>query len=386
MRSIDGYIVRTTLGAFVLVLASLTGLIWITQALRGIDLMTSQGQTILVFIGFTSLVIPSLVLIIAPIALVIAVAYVLNKLATDSEIIVMNAAGLRPWLLFRPFLIVTVLVSLLILGIGFYLAPEGLRRLKRWDAEITADVVTNVLQTGRFMELDFGLTIFVRERQPGGRLAGVFIDDRRNPKERDSIVADHGVVVKSASGSFLILEDGTLQRFESGKRDPALIVFERDAFDMSKFATPSRVILYSVRERYFWQLFAPDPADPVFVASPTAFRAEFHDRVLAPLYPFAFVALTFAFLGAPRTTRQSRAFSITAAIAAVGGIRIAGFACSVLTLRTPIAIYVQYLMLGAVLTFSGYIITRVIILEPPAALSEAISRWIERLTQRLAPA
>jgi len=38
------------------VLVSLTGVIWITQALRGIDLMTSQGQTIITFLGVTSLV------------------------------------------------------------------------------------------------------------------------------------------------------------------------------------------------------------------------------------------------------------------------------------------------------------------------------------------
>src|ERR1700744_3417846 len=60
MGSIDKYIFRTTLGSFAVVLVSLTGVIWITQALRGIDLMTSQGQTILTFLGFTSLVIPSL--------------------------------------------------------------------------------------------------------------------------------------------------------------------------------------------------------------------------------------------------------------------------------------------------------------------------------------
>ena len=35
-----------TFAAFVLVLVTLTGVIWITQALRGIDVMTSQGQTI----------------------------------------------------------------------------------------------------------------------------------------------------------------------------------------------------------------------------------------------------------------------------------------------------------------------------------------------------
>src|SRR6202790_4171036 len=89
MGSIDKYIFRTTLVAFALVLVSLTGVIWITQALRGIDLMTSQGQTILTFLGVTSLVIPALVLIISPIALMIAIAHTLNKLATDSEIIVM---------------------------------------------------------------------------------------------------------------------------------------------------------------------------------------------------------------------------------------------------------------------------------------------------------
>ena len=37
----------------------------------------------------------------------------------------------------------------------------------------------------------------------------------------------------------------------------------------------------------------------------------------APLYPFAFVLIAFAFLGAPRTTRQSAAWSMTAVILAV---------------------------------------------------------------------
>src|ERR1700709_603645 len=69
MGSIDKFIFRTTLASFALVLVSLTGVIWITQALRGIDLMTSQGQTIITFLGVTSLIIPSLVLIISPIAL-----------------------------------------------------------------------------------------------------------------------------------------------------------------------------------------------------------------------------------------------------------------------------------------------------------------------------
>ena len=380
MGSIDKYIFRTTLASFALVLVSLTGVIWITQALRGIDLMTSQGQTILTFLGITSLVIPALVLIIAPIALMIAISHTLNKLATDSEIIVMNAAGLSPYRLFRPFIYATCVVALMVAFIAAYLAPDGMRRIKQWDADITADVLTNILQPGRFAQLDTNLTIRIRERKPGGLLAGVFIDDRRDPKERVSIVADHGTVVKNASGSFLILEDGNLQRFEVGKRDPALVAFGRYAFDMSKF-NQSHDVALGIRERYLWELMSPEENDPIYLQIPGQFRAELHDRFMAPIYPFAFAALTFAFLGTPRTTRQSRNFSIGGSIIAVFGLRMAGFACSVMAVKSPIAPLIQYLMLLAAIGAGIWIIIAGWVIEPPALLLEVINKTNARLLQ-----
>ena len=383
MGSIDRYIFRTTLASFAVVLVSLTGVIWITQALRGIDLMTSQGQTILTFLGVTSLVIPALVLIISPIALMIAVSHTLNKLATDSEIIVMNAAGFSPLRLFRPFLASTLVVALLVAFIASYLAPDGMRRLKQWDAEITADVLANILQPGRFAQLDPNLTIRIRERQPGGLLVGIFIDDRRDPKERISIVADHGTIVKNEGGSFLILEDGNLERFESGKRDPALVAFGRYGFDMSKFSNQGHDVALGIRERYVWELLSPSATDPFFQQWPGQFRSELHDRFMAPIYPFAFAALTFAFLGAPRTTRQSRNFSIGGAILTVFGLRMAGFACSVMTVNYPLAALLQYLMLAAAIGVSFWIVIGGIVIEPPAALMEAINKSNARLLRLL---
>jgi lipopolysaccharide export system permease protein len=381
MGSIDRYIFRTTLSSFALVLVSLTGVIWITQALRGIDLMTSQGQTVATFLGLTSLVIPALVLIIAPIALMIAISHTLNKLATDSEIIVMNAAGFSPFRLFRPFVHATIVVALLVALIAAYLAPDGMRRIKHWDAEITADVLTNILQPGRFAQLDQNLTIRIRERQPGGVLLGIFIDDRRDPKERVSILADHGTVVKSGDGSFLVLEDGNLQHFEAGQRDPALVAFGRYAFDMSKFSQGHDTSL-GIRERYIWELLWPDENEPMYKPLAGQFRAELHDRFLAPIYPFAFAALTFAFLGAPRTTRQSRNFSIGGSILAVFGLRMAGFACSVMTVKSPLAAAVQYLLLAGAIGLGLWIIVGSIVIEPPAAMFEAVNTFNARL-QRL---
>jgi len=383
MGSIDRYILRTTLMSFALVLISLTGVIWITQALRGIDLMTSQGQTILTFLGFTGLVIPALALIIAPIALMIAMSHTLNKLATDSEIIVMNAAGFAPLQMLRPFFYATLIVAVMVAFIAAYLAPDGMRRLKRWDAEITADVLTNVLQPGRFAQLDQNLTIRIRERQPGGRLVGIFVDDRRDPKERITIIADHGTVLNNERGSFLVLKDGNLERFEAGKHDPALVAFESYAFDMSKFANQGRDVTLGIHELYLWELVSPSPTDPVFQQMAGQFRAEMHDRFIAPLYPFAFAALTFAFLGAPRTTRQSRNFSIAGAILSVLALRMAGYACSVTAVKSTVAPIIQYLLLALAVGASLFVIVRSVVLEPPASLTEAINRSNARILKLL---
>jgi lipopolysaccharide export system permease protein len=379
MGSIDKYIFRTTLASFAVVLISLTGVIWITQALRGIDLMTSQGQTILTFLGVTGLVIPALVLIIAPIALMIAISHTLNKLATDSEIIVMNAAGLSPIRLFVPFLYATMIVALLVAFIAAYLAPDGMRRIKQWDAEITADVLANILQPGRFSPRDQNLTIRIRERQPGGVLAGIFVDDRRDPKERVSIIADQGTVLNNERGSFLVLQDGHLERFEAGKQDPALVSFDRYAFDMSKFSNRSADVVYGIRERYLWELISPSPDDAMYKQLPGQFRADLHDRLMAPLYPFAFAALTFAFLGTPRTTRQSRNFSMANAILAVFGLRMIGFACSVMAVKSPLAVLVQYLLLALAIGASVWVILVGAVIEPPTRLVDAISRSNARL-------
>ena len=215
------------------------------------------------------------------------------------------------------------MVSLLVAFIASYLAPDGMRRIKQWDAEITADVLTNILQPGRFAQLDQNLTIRIRERQPGGLLVGIFVDDRRDPKERVSIIADHGTVLKNENGSYLVLEDGNLERFETGKRDPALVAFGRYAFDMSKFSEQAATSRSAFASATSGNCCRRRPTIRSTSSLPGQFRAELHDRFMAPIYPFAFAALTFAFLGAPRTTRQSRNFSIGGSILAVFGLRMA---------------------------------------------------------------
>jgi lipopolysaccharide export system permease protein len=386
MGSIGWYIFRTTLGAFLLIVISLTAVIWLATALRDLDLMTSQGQTLLVFIGITSLVIPQLVLVIAPIALMIAAAHVLNKLANDSELIVMNAAGMSPWRMFRAFAAVAGVVSVLVLVLAAYLSPKCLRDLRRLAAQIRADFVANIVQPGRFISLERGLTFHIRERQPDGLLLGVFVDDRRDPKEQSTILAEQGKIVQNDQGTFLFLQTGNVQRHVADERDPNIVLFDRYAFDLSRLAGGAQIstLAYSVRERFLWDLIWPDPRDPELRKEPGQFRAELHDRFVAPLYPLAFMIVAFAYLGAPRTTRQSRTWSLASAVGGVATLRIIGFASIVFGIKHPGALMFQYLAVFAASVFGLFAISQSIVIEPPAFMVRAVASVTERLTRRFA--
>jgi len=288
---------------------------------------------------------------------------------------------MRPWHLLKPFIAVTIITSMILTVIGAYVAPESLRMLRRWITEVRADLVSSIVQPGRFTAIESGLAFYIRERRPNGLLVGLLMDDRRDPAQRVTIIAERGEMIKNENGNFLLLGNGSIQRLEAKQRDPNIVVFDRYAFDLSQYSNTNQVIRYSVRERYLWQLFDPDPNDPLFKEQPGQFRAELHERLLAPVYPIAFVLIAFAFLGAPRTTRQSAAWSLTGVILAVAGLRLIGFASTVFTVKFPIAAAVQYLAVAGVMALSLFAISRGLIIEPPAFLTkaaDAASQWLAR--------
>jgi lipopolysaccharide export system permease protein len=385
MGSIGRYIFRTTLGAFLVVLISVTTLIWITQAFRDIDLITHEGQSVLTFVGLTGLIIPLLVVIIAPIAFMVAMAHVLNKLANDSELIVMNAAGMPPWHLLRPFLAVAVVVSILVAAIAFYVSPRCLRQLSQSLNDIRADLVTRIVQPGRFMVLSgsgSGLTLHIRERLPSGQLLGILIDDQRQPTERVTFLAERGDIL-THDRTYLLLADGSVQRQKAGERDPNIVQFDRYAFDLSQLSSLAKHDQrYSARELYLWELYNQKPDDASISDRPEQVRAELHDRLIAPFYPVVIAVLAFAYLGAPRTTRQGRTLSLLSAIGAVALLRGSGFVGLLAGPRLPMALLVPYIAAMGALLFGYWGISRGVILEPPAFIVDTITRLTERMAER----
>ena len=385
MRQIERYIFRIALGASLACLVGLTGTIWVTQALRELDLVTAKGQTLLVFLFVTALSLPTLVVVIAPVALFIGAIYALNKLNGDSELIVMSAAGIPPRALLRPFLTLASMVSALVFFLVVVVMPASFQELRDVITRVRGDFIANVVKEGQFTQLDNGITFHFRERGQGGTLNGLFIQDRREAGKTKVYLADRGNAVDIDGQSYLILESGSVHQQQKDSRDSSILTFERYTIDLAAFAPPDSDTIYKPRERSTTQLLFPDRSEGYFQLQKGRFRAELHDRLSACLYPLALVFIAFAALGDPRTTRQGRGLAIGGAIVAVVALRIAGFAAVSAAARSPGAVAAIY---GAPLLTIG--LSSLLIFRGPQvrAFNAAVSRTLRGLMRapRLAPA
>jgi lipopolysaccharide export system permease protein len=293
----------------------------------------------------------------------------------------MNAAGVSPWRLLRPFLAAAAVVSLLVAVIAAYASPRSLRELRDWSAQVRADILTNIVQPGRFTTIGGNLTFHIADRQPNGLLVGIFVDDRRDPNVHSTYLAERGEIVKNDKASFLVLEGGSIQRMEADQRDPRIVTFDRYPFDLSQFAGNAQNVVYTVREQYVWDLLWPRPDDTLYTSQPDEFRSELHDRLTTPLDPFAFVIIAFAFLGPPQTTRQSRTLALLGMIGAVALLRLAGFVSVIVGVRVPAFLAIQYVGLFGSIAAGLWQIGRGRAVEPAAAVAKFATAIGERFAR-----
>lgn len=336
------YIFRQALNAFLLIVLSLTGILWIATALRQLATLTSQGQEGWTFFKMTLLALPSLMAMIAPIALLIASLHTLNRLNTDSELIVMTASGATIWRFARPLALLALLVAGAILLANLFVLPWSVRTLESYISKIRADLMSQVLQPGEFSSPESGLTFHIRDRAPDGRLLGLFMHDGRDRKQALSYLAEEGTIVRQGSQAFLVMHTGHILKHGPSDEGTTIIQFDRYAVDMAQIGAKSDRPELKPRARYLGELLHPDPKDSLFKAQPGTFRSELHERFASPLYPLMFVAIVIAALGQARTNRQNRTQSLVLAFSSAAALRLLGLAAMNLVTITPKAVPLVY--------------------------------------------
>ena len=379
MNLFSRYVFRQAASALSLILASLGGIVWIALALKQLDVVTSEGNDALMLIKITSLALPNLLAVVAPFALLIATMHTLNRLGGDSELIVLTASGSPVWALARPLLLLALIVSLAVGFVNHVVQPWSLQKLKSYVVQMRADLLTKVIQPGRFSSPEADLAFHIRARDVNGDLRGLLVSDRRKKEEDRVYLAERAVIVKQGEIAYLMLHDGHILRRQKDNDAPQIIVFDQYTVNLDDFDRQSRgTIDFKPRERYFHQLVNPEKTSGYYKRFKGQFRSELHERFANPLYPFAFVLIALAAVGQAQSTRENRTERLIMGFLVAVGVRLTGFAANTLVVKSGAMTFLLYLLPV------GAMIAAVIVLQRGARPHKSFS-LSDTLADRFAP-
>ena len=343
MNSLGYYVFRQITGPLIFFTCALTALVWLTQSLRLLDVVIQQGQSAGTFIELSVLVMPSLLGIILPVSFFCAAIYSLNRLHTDSELVVMWSAGMGRWGIAKPVIALGLLVALIVLAVNLYFMPAGMRAMKDRVFEIRADLVAFLLREGQFTNPIKGLTVYVREMNSSGEIRGLLVYDDRKPEEPITYLAERGAVAQTEDGPRLLMVNGNVQRSSTDNDNQiAFLRFDRYVLDLSQFTQEAGVHTRETSERYLSELFYPDPNHPWDSAYWDRLIAEGHNRLSSPLYAIAFAMIALAALIGGDFSRRGYASRIGLAVLFAVGIRMGGIGIQSAAVKVPIVNIGQY--------------------------------------------
>ena len=293
MKKLNSYIAKQIIIGFLLVSFSLMSIIWLSQSLRFLDLIASEGVSIGIFIQMTFLLMPRIFTILAPISLFASVLFVYNRMLSDQELVVMKSAGISPWQLAKPALSVSLLLALAniyVMNVGIPKAENAFNDLE-WKVE--NNISHLMLREGEFTSLQSGLTVFVTAHEDDGSVSGILINDERNPKTKSTVSAEKGIIIQTDKGPRIVLINGSRQEINLQNNNFSSVNFEKYSVDFGLKETKARR-KNSVRVRSFSELIGALDDDSLPQTERYKWFIEGNKRITTPLLAlvYALVACT----------------------------------------------------------------------------------------------
>lgn len=343
MSILSRYLIRQMVGPMVFATLALTGVIWLTQSLRVIDRIVNQGLPFGSFLYMTVLLLPNILTMILPIALFGALLFAYNRLFADSELVVMRAVGWNDWALARPALIVAGAVTTVVAVLALWLGPWGLSELRATQYEFRSNLSAILLQEGVFNNPSTGLTVYVRQRDPGGELHGILVHDNRDPQKPVTIMAEKGALVRTPEGPRFVMINGNRQQIEQSKHDVGLLYFDSYTLDLRPYLKDDGAGWRDPGERPLAELLAGNFTTPDDIANASRLTKEAHRRMAAPLLVPALTLIALAaVLGGEFSRRGQNLRLIIAAFGALA-VEVAALAANYLAGKTLSLLPVLYL-------------------------------------------
>ena len=348
------YIYRQLLGPFILIMLSMTGIAWLTQSLRFIELIIIKGLPINIFLNLTILIIPKLLVTIIPFVAFLAALITYTRLNTESELISMKSAGMTNFKILLPAVIFGITLGALTISIENYGSPYAYNKFKTLQHTIRNNYISTLFQEKVFSSPIKGLTVFIKERDKIGNFQGILIHDERDANKTISIIAEQGKIVTTQEGARFALINGNRQEVSKDK-NISILYFNEYTLNITNYNKDTSPRFKEASERSFYELFNSEKN--ISALYKKEFLAEGHKRIMTPI-----IVLIMVLIGAissiiGRFNRKTSIKKIFYSISAALIIQIYIIASPQVMIQSPKLIPFLYIFIFIILLLIIFLIS-----------------------------
>jgi len=316
VHTINRYILREIFVPFALGLAVFTFILLIARILKLVEMIVNRGVPLLEVLKLFSYILPGFLEVTVPMALLLGVLVAFGRLSSDSEIIALKTSGISLYQLLHPVVWFAMIIYFVALGLSLYARPWGNSLLHTGVYEIAKKRASAGIKEKVFNDDFSGLVIYVDHIEPpGNTLRGILISDTRDGNQRNTAVAQAGVLVPNERLHVLTLRllNGSIHAFYPSDRS-----YHRTDFGAYDITLDLNTALANLRPR------ERDPSEMAFgelrqaiaakrlAGEPTFSEAvELHRRFSIPFACLAFAAIGIPLGIQPTRSVRSRGFTLS---------------------------------------------------------------------------
>lgn len=233
MKILTRYIFKQIFIGFLVVAVSLLAMLWLTQSLRFVEIVTRKGLPVYLFAEMTSYLMPRIFNILSPIAAFVAVLFTYNRLTADRELVVMQSVGISPAKNALPAIYFGILLTIFNIYVMNFGIPSAERTFKELEWKIKNNLTQMAFREGEFTQIKGGVTIFIDKHEADDSISGIFVSDETKPDIKVTLTAEKGRIIKSENGSRILFINGVRQELNKKTYQFNSLAFSRYSADFN---------------------------------------------------------------------------------------------------------------------------------------------------------
>jgi lipopolysaccharide export system permease protein len=235
--------------------------------------------------------------VLVPVGLLLGVILAFGRLYHDSEMAAALACGVGPGSIYRPVVLLALLVSVVLAWLTLSLSPEATAQTLSLRGAAARAGRFAAIAPGKFRTFGGAAVVYAEDVNPDGTLGNVFVEHNRGPRVEVAVAerARHSVTADGLTHT-ITLYDG--ERFEGMPGTPQFrIVRFAEHVVPIQVPTPSDVI----------RNIEAQPTETLLGSSDPEKRAELHWRIALPTMTLVLTILAVPLARLrPRQGRYSR--------------------------------------------------------------------------------